>query len=1448
MNNREPLTHSLPSHIKPADCVTCHQSTLNDSRAALASAHHDAARDTLTAWITPTVVEHYPSEALAVCVALLEHSQVDAVGTALAQYLSAVPDDEGAMALLALALSLDTRYDEAEVVITQAIQLMHRHARSSHETQRAFHDIALYIKNALRARDGSSDDVEGTQAEGETLGAASESVDTLRHQVDHLKSVGLDLHHMQVFGLDSDVDDTIKDAHVADVVKLIDSQAENSLQGPATLVNEVIDLPLGLLDDPTADLDEVDESKVTEIISREASAKKANTSPLEINDTAKINRADILLAQQLAESSQPQIASDDSAQYVFDESLLNELGLSAIHDLSVETSELDSSLLDRLEHFADTGVLEVSRQESAPLDEDTLKHTVTGQVANYASLSEISDSMLSEVDLISESSITDDVSVALPAYILDEHDQEAPLAVEMKSALEPNVVDYGTTPWVKPTAPQTASLPAAEPQGLSSPFAQPPPPRVIPQPTAPQAAPQLSAPLATEADQSLRPSAPPSLSDHANLAHPQAERSDRQPRSQAVSESPRRGREIGEPSSAMQRLAEGALHLDRLPTPVSPSLGTSVSLSDQTGELQASTPQSGSESQAPLPNSRGRNKWVQALSLSCLFASALALASAFHSKSAHLLRRVDTQVYNLNTGNYKDLENRLDLNARHPLGRALDLLSSTLRDHPVILRRTETFHKLAWISTARWILHGESSSHSRAISALKVALKADPSRVEGRAALALMLWLGGQDTAARATARALPTDEWRRELVLGWIELNAGDERSAFTRLNKSYHQNPHSEFTGQLLGLINARRGLAQAMPYLQQQPQALGRDELSVYIPELATTTPQETWASSKRIKYLKAQCPQMQRALLNRVIPLLLRRGDRVSLQSLISELSISHESPAPLLLPAMIISLTELNVDQAKSVLDKMEESFQRGLIIGDDLLIARALWVSVASEPSPIQSTSADLLSPKFSAELGEIAGPQVKALLKETYHVHSQTTQYVQAFSALKDENWIQLERVALQTRRGERQLLWRQFSALARTNIRPSFEGVLTTLQLLERDGSTLESALLTQPNILSGVLASHMDPQVQGERMLKRYEQQTEIRLFKWLSRAWRCRALAEVSALGQWSQVCESASQENPRDVHSRQLLSLAFEELGRPQDALAALKGIPMSAQLPQVQRLSLRLNPELSRADTPVNSRYYLEILSAERQLRLSTFTRIIQEESARLSRHELYRGAWVVEAFDSPQAAKELRAKAISQGSTLAELDSKRQQLLDAAARGGEAPTGLGLPRGTKDLASINAFNDFIAIYNALSCLARNKALDLHHRHPSLNKPLSSSGNALRRLRPTTPPQRCNNLISSALTMEETHDKLLPLVSLSYAQLLISLGKSERAELVLKSLIEREPTQMEARLAYALLLLRRVGRPDFIEIRRGLGPLLDPTQGARLPEAVRARLSRAGGL
>ena len=96
--------------------------------------------------------------------------------------------------------------------------------------------------------------------------------------------------------------------------------------------------------------------------------------------------------------------------------------------------------------------------------------------------------------------------------------------------------------------------------------------------------------------------------------------------------------------------------------------------------------------------------------------------------------------------------------------------------------------------------------------------------------------------------------------------------------------------------------------------------------------------------------------------------------------------------------------------------------------------------------------------------------------------------------------------------------------------------------------------------------------------------------------------------------------------------------------------------------------------------------------------------------------------------------------------------------------------------------------------------------------------------------------------------MEETHDKLIPLVSLSYAQLLISLGKSERAELVLRSLIEREPTQMEARLAYALLLLRRVGRPDFIEIRRGLGPLLDPTQGARLPEAVRARLSRAGGL
>ena len=77
---------------------------------------------------------------------------------------------------------------------------------------------------------------------------------------------------------------------------------------------------------------------------------------------------------------------------------------------------------------------------------------------------------------------------------------------------------------------------------------------------------------------------------------------------------------------------------------------------------------------------------------------------------------------------------------------------------------------------------------------------------------------------------------------------------------------------------------------------------------------------------------------------------------------------------------------------------------------------------------------------------------------------------------------------------------------------------------------------------------------------------------------------------------------------------------------------------------------------------------------------------------------------------------------------------------------------------------------------------------------------------------------------------------------------MISVGQKEQAYQLLKTLIEREPTLVEARIAQALLLMRSEGEPNIALIREVLGPLIDPTQGARLPRAIEQRVQSWGGL
>ena len=154
-----------------------------------------------------------------------------------------------------------------------------------------------------------------------------------------------------------------------------------------------------------------------------------------------------------------------------------------------------------------------------------------------------------------------------------------------------------------------------------------------------------------------------------------------------------------------------------------------------------------------------------------------------------------------------------------------------------------------------------------------------------------------------------------------------------------------------------------------------------------------------------------------------------------------------------------------------------------------------------------------------------------------------------------------------------------------------------------------------------------------------------------------------------------------------------------------------------------------------------------------------------------------------------------------------------------------------------------------ISLYEAMRCFANEGKLDLHHYHPELKRSLTESSSAFKSVPFRPPPKRCKQRFTDATTpLKETSADTIPIVTLSHAQLLISLGQIDKASKLLKMQIEREPTLFEARIAYILLLMRKGGEVSRDEIKWGLGPLLDPTQGGNLPLGMNERLQQAGML
>ena len=216
-----------------------------------------------------------------------------------------------------------------------------------------------------------------------------------------------------------------------------------------------------------------------------------------------------------------------------------------------------------------------------------------------------------------------------------------------------------------------------------------------------------------------------------------------------------------------------------------------------------------------------------------------------------------------------------------------------------------------------------------------------------------------------------------------------------------------------------------------------------------------------------------------------------------------------------------------------------------------------------------------------------------------------------------------------------------------------------------------------------------------------------------------------------------------------------------------------------------------------------------------------------------LSRLELYRATWISDYLGEPSMSRTLRQRALSLKSPHARLDLARRGLFTLAASGEVKPEALRALISNqlrRDVSPEPEFTQLLITLDALSCLTENERLDLHHWHPGYFG-AAQRFNTKIALSSQVPPRECRQVITNSLSnLEDTTRRHLPIVMIAQAQLLISLGQGERAERLLKLLIEREPTMIEARLSYALLLLRSGRNNVSREVKWAIEPLIGMTR------------------
>ena len=1432
------MTSELISTLNPVHFVPHRSDKLDEVRLLLTS-NVDGVADKALRMVTDEEIERDPLSVLSICIALVEVNCWQEANQATAFYLQHKPSDENAIALLAFSLASFGEFEQAHIIISRALNFLEQrrlylddvvdqetrlHLDSKMELFKKLEYLILQNENPA----------EFIFTDQETLNLSMLQPVYPNGSFSEYNENFADMNHLPTST------DTIRDVNIQAYLQHIDQLVEQTpteqLDKKNTLNQNYEDeAPTSLISSPQSKLHEHDtmlnhindlddhlkEDHITEIL-RDVEARERQTERIKIG------------FQHTA--IEPQTPTDLSSNEITNPSS------SSLELLNTEDTNVGSEFLSQIEYLSDlndfvaldsdlselSGSVGESSSESSLIIESTERMKSLSNIMLEEERKRIDSILKEEVESLVVPSSLEPSPRAILKPIAD------PLLYPIDPSLSLNILG--------PTQEATSSNKDHWNEAQDIAANRPKRPPIPPMPTHPL-------------DEGFRPPKPPlppipkakniPANDHQHPASPFLVPPLRPQGHSSSSHQPLSSSDSSELNkrSALERLSAGELNIPVAPPPL-------VSLPQPPPAIL----------QEPTPNRRARStiwrgptartkdplhSW--GLWLVILIASYLSLMSAFHSKSAHIIHKMTMNTNHLDWSEYKSLQSSVSNTVNHPIGQTIDWLKQIVPNNSLSIRREALSHQLAWISTARWVFFGKDEEQATAIQTIQSALAQAPTLEAGRASLGLAFHALGQPVAALAILQALPEKSWYRSISMGWVELDLGRLESGQAKLIKSIKSDPLNLLAAHKLALLTSKTGLAHAQKYLHQLKRSPSSSTThALYMPQSIEN--ETLLITPKLITYLQTLPPQLQRDHFDHLIIELIRREDRLGLQNLIKGLSLGEDSPVVLLLPTLLGSLSELNLSQADRVYDQIIKKGRKGQIHIDDYAKAVAIWSLFTGVDRQHLIKQTEIPTPPIVRELGAFSGQQVAKLITPTTKPSDLVRHDIESLLLLHQKKWVGLERVT-DSAQSSKSVQDQTLNHLARAHLSANYSGAEPAFKALSNYETNALGALFTQPKILHGIITSAFDPINQGVRHFQLMDQEMNIPALKWLSRFWQCQSLSQSSNLGRLQTACLSAKQLNPRDYKSTQTLAYTFLETGKVLQASQLLDQIPLKSLSNIGRQLRLRLDKDSHYQDQDQGgSQSFVELLSAERGLRLNAFNRLVESQLQELSRHELYRATWVAEYLGSEEVFSQIISRASHLGSLLVTIDHTRRQLFQQYALDNQSKTKPKISLSNEEIMKVNSepnISSFISTFDALSCLAEKKKLDPHHFHPDLLKNLPQSKDAFSPLIRNTSSSVCRYLITESLSQLKDQDpSALPLLRLSQAQLLISLGQGERAERLLKTLIEQEPTLIEARVAYALLLFRSSSSPNIAEVRWSMAPLLDPSQEVRRIKSLKSKLYR----